>query len=162
MNRVSILSYAWSGNSTRVAFRCHLPRVLHWSSNSKSFKMTSTAQHNVRDPNTLSNYNEFSTIHTTANFTIDFKKKNLIGNVLLKLKPVARTERRELVLDTSYLDIHDVQVDGRSSKWDLLPRSEPYGSALKISLDRAVEDTASFEIDVSGGIFFTTTSSLIV
>lgn len=126
--------------------------------------MTSTAQHNVcdvRDPNTLSNYNEFSTIHTTANFTIDFEGKNLIGNVLLKLKPVARTERRELFLDTSYLDIHDVQVDGRSSKWDLMPRSEPYGSALKISLDRAVKDTGSFEIDVSGGIFFTTMNDLI-
>ncbi|MCJ1271931.1 hypothetical protein MMC22_011836 [Lobaria immixta] len=110
--------------------------------------MTSATLCPVRDPNTLSNYNEFSTIHTTASFTIDFEKQSLIGNVLLKLKPVTRTERREVVLDTSYLDIHDVQVDGHPSRWDLLFRSEPYGSALKISLDEAVEDTGSFDIDI--------------
>lgn len=149
MNRVPTLLYAWSGKSTPVVFRCHLPQVWLISfSSSKSRRMTSTMQHNVRDSNTLSNYNEFSTIHTQANFTIDFEKKHLVGNVLLRLKPITRTERREIVLDTSYLDIHDVQIDGHSSKWDLLSRSEPYGSALKISLDEAVEDTGSLEIDV--------------
>lgn len=116
----------------------------------------------VRDPNTLSNYDEFSTINTIANFTIDFERKNLTGNVLLKLKPVTRTERKEVVLDTSYLDIHDVQVDGRSLKWNLQARSEPYGSALKISLDEAVEDTGSFELDVSGRIFLTVVLLLIL
>lgn len=125
--------------------------------------MTSTTENSgVRDPNTLSNYNKFSTIHTTANFTIDFEKKNLIGNVLLKLKPVTRTERKEVVLDTSYLDVHDVQVDGRSLKWNLQARSEPYGSALKISLDEDVEDTGSFELDVSGRIFLTVVLLLIL
>lgn len=149
MKPVPIRSLLWSGNSTRVAFRCHLPRVLLISSNPR--KMTLTVQQNVRDPNTLSNYNEFRTIHTTANFTIDFERKILNGNVLLKIKPVNRTRRREVILDTSYLDIHHVQVDGQTSKWDLLSRSEPYGSALKISLDKVVEDKESFEIDVSGG-----------
>ncbi|MCJ1429233.1 hypothetical protein MMC29_007146 [Sticta canariensis] len=116
---------------------------------------SSTMHQNVRDPNTLSNYDKFRTIHTTANFTIDFKKKNLVGNILLKLKPVTRTERREVFLDTNHLDIHDVQVDGYSSKWDLLSATGLYGRALKISLDEGVERTGSFEINVSNWVFFT-------
>ena len=152
MNRVPILSYASSGNSRRIAFRCRLPRISLIASKSRT--MTSTVQPRVRDPSTLSNYNEFSIIHTTANFTIDFEKQSLIGHVVLKLKPVTRTGRSEVILDTSYLNIHHVQVNGTPSKWNLLSRSEPYGSALEISLDEAVEDIGSFEIDVSGRSIF--------
>lgn len=154
MNCIRVLSYARSGYSKRVAFRCHLRRVSLVSSESRKMTSSSTMQQNVRDPNTLSNYDEFRTIHTTANFTIDFEKKNLVGNILLKLKPVTGTERREVLLDTNHLDIHDVQVDGYSSKWDLLSASGLYGRALKISLDEGVERTGSFEINVSNWVFF--------
>lgn len=114
----------------------------------KSRRMTSTTPNYLRDPNTLSNYHEFITIHTIANFSIDFGKKNLVGNVLLKLKAVNKA-CQEVVLDTSYLDIQDVRIDSHALKWDLLPRSEPLGSALKIRLDKAVRETEFVEIDVS-------------
>lgn len=117
--------------------------------------MTSSLQHQLRDPNTLSNYNDFITTHTVANLTIDFEEKILTGNILLRLKPVTKTKGKELVLDSSYLDIQDVKVDGRSLKWDLLPRSEPFGSALKIGLDKGVQESGSFEIDVSSRSIFT-------
>lgn len=150
MNRVPIPLYAWFEHTSRRALRYLLapPPV------QKHRKMTSL-QHRLRDPNTLSNYNEFVTTHTVANLNIDFKKKTLAGNILLKLKPIAQTKSQKVVLDSSYLDIQEVKVDGHSLKWDLLPRSEPYGSALKIDLDKTVSESASVEIDVSSTYFFT-------
>ena len=101
-----------------------------------------------RDPNTLSNYHHFITTHTIANFAIDFENKRLNGNVILKLKSITNAESREILLDTSHLDIKDVKLDGSSPRWDLLSRLEPYGSALKIKLDAGVAIDKSVEIDV--------------
>jgi len=89
-------------------------------------------QHRPRDPNTLSNYDDFKTTHTVANLSIDFSKEQLAGNVTLILEAAAGVETGEITLDTSYLDVLDVNLGGSSTKWDLLPRTEPYGSALKV------------------------------
>ena len=87
--------------------------------------------------------------HTTANFEIDFEKKRLFGNVVLKLKSISDAETKDILLDTSYLDIKDVRLKGQTlSGWQLLPRFEPYGSPLKISLDKEVEKDQCFEIDI--------------
>lgn len=91
-----------------------------------------------RDPNTLSNYNNWRTTHTLTRLEIDFENQKLSGNVSHKIKSITDAETKELILDTSYLDISDVQVDGKSVKWNLSPRFEPYGSPLKIELDEAV------------------------
>ena len=109
--------------------------------------MASTVQA-PRDPNTLSNYNSFRTTHTTTNFAIDYEQKILKGNVVLNLKSVTDAETKEILLDTSHLDIRNVQVDGRASRWNLLPRFEPYGSVLKIELEKGVQNAKSVEIDV--------------
>ncbi|KAL1640706.1 Leucyl aminopeptidase yscIV [Diplodia intermedia] len=124
-----------------------------------------------RDPNTLSNYHNFLTTHTTANFELDFAKKRLLGNVVLLLKSLTDKEAEEVVLDTrfvshisycslvlafltsmaihSFLDITDVKVDGKSAKWDLAARVEPYGSPLFIKLGKGVEKDKQIAIDIS-------------
>ena len=58
--------------------------------------------HQPRDPSTLSNYNAWRTKHITANLEIDFIKKRLWGNVVLKLKRLAGagTENVKVVLDS--------------------------------------------------------------
>jgi leukotriene-A4 hydrolase len=58
--------------------------------------------HQPRDPSTLSNYSAWRTKHITANLEIDFAKKRLWGNVVLKLKRLsdAGTEDRKVVLDS--------------------------------------------------------------
>lgn len=101
-----------------------------------------------RDPNTFANYNDFITKHTIANFYIDFENEKLVGNVVLTLKPVTNSKSKEVILDTSYLDIKHIGVFGRDVEWDLLDRSEPFGSALKIKLDREIEENESVDIDV--------------
>lgn len=56
-----------------------------------------------RDPNTLSNYNNFVTKHTIANLDIDFTRKALKGNVVLSLESITESETNEVVLDTRWV-----------------------------------------------------------
>ncbi|KAI9702515.1 MAG: hypothetical protein M1836_000995 [Candelina mexicana] len=109
--------------------------------------MTTTRMQPPRDPNTLSNYNNFQTTHTIANLGIDFHKKRLVGNVILDLKSITDAETRDIVLDTSHLDVRDVKVDGNPQDWELLSRLEPYGSALRIRLGSGVPDGKSVQVD---------------
>lgn len=116
---------------------------------SRSMASKSMTINPPRDPNTLSNYNNFLTKHTVANFAIDFEKKRLDGNVVLKLQSISDSESKDVVLDTSYLEIKDVSVKGGTlSNWQLLPPLEPYGSALKISLSKEAEKGQFLEIDI--------------
>lgn len=101
-----------------------------------------------RDPNTFANFDEFITKHTVANFYINFENEKLVGNVILTLKPVSNSKSKEVILDTSYLDIKHIRVCGRDVEWDLLDRSEPFGSALKIKLDSEIGENESVDIDV--------------
>lgn len=101
-----------------------------------------------RDPNTLSNYNNWISTHTTANFEILFDQKKLSGNVVHRLKSITDSQSRDILLDTNHLDIDGVNVDGAPSQWELLPRLEPYGAALKIQLDKGVKLHEIVEVDV--------------
>ena len=107
--------------------------------------MAATIQ--ARDPNTLSNYSSYLTTHTVANLNIDFENKNLSGNVVLSLECINKSENLDIVLDTSYLDIEGVQVDGSPAEYELHPRVEPYGSALRIRRGSG-SDQENVELDV--------------
>lgn len=102
-----------------------------------------------RDPNTLSNYNNIVTTHTVANFSIDFNKRIISGNVILRLRSITDAESKEIVLDTSFLKINDVRLNGNISTWELLPRFEPYGSALRIILEEGVVNGESLDLEIS-------------
>jgi leukotriene-A4 hydrolase len=88
-----------------------------------------------RDPNTLSNYNNWKTKHTIASFAIDFAKQRLTGNVQLHLESLTDKESDEIILDTSFLDVQDISINGTKSKnWVVRDRFEPYGSPLSIKV----------------------------
>ncbi|KAL8830294.1 MAG: hypothetical protein Q9170_005800 [Blastenia crenularia] len=111
--------------------------------------MASTAINPPRDPNTLSNYNNFVTKHTIVNFEIDFEKKRLSGNVILQLLSVSDSESKEILLDTNHVNVKNVSLKGEIlSSWELLPRFEPYGSALKISFEKEAEKGQPLEVDL--------------
>lgn len=107
-----------------------------------------------RDPNTLSNYTAWRSRHITANLEIDFSNKRLAGNVIHQLLSKTQAETREILLDTSFLDISQVKVDGQTAQWELLPRFEPYGSALRIVLEKGVEEGNTVEVDVRNIIIY--------
>jgi hypothetical protein len=66
----------------------------------RAFLTTMSAK---RDPNTLSNYNEIRTTQVSVNFDIDFSKKRLSGNVILKMKGLVEPGCKEVVLDTRFV-----------------------------------------------------------
>lgn len=102
-----------------------------------------------RDPNTLSNYNNFITTHTTVNFKIDFDRKIVGGKVALTLKSITDAATKEILLDTSFLDVKDVALDGKFPKWDLLPKFEPYGSVLRIRLLDGIQNGQSVQLEMT-------------
>ena len=110
-----------------------------------------TVINSPRDPNTLSNYNNWRTTHTTTTFEILFEEQKLTGNVTHKLKSTTKAETKEIILDSSHVQIHDIKVDGKPAKWDVAARKEPYGSAVQIKLNEGVEldKTIAVSIDVS-------------
>jgi leukotriene-A4 hydrolase len=102
-----------------------------------------------RDPNTLSNYNNWICTHTAVNFEILFEQKKLIGNVIHKLRSTTNAETEEIILDSHHVDIGDIQVAGSPVKWELLPPLGPYGTALKIKLNKPVKLDEIVDVNVS-------------
>jgi leukotriene-A4 hydrolase len=89
---------------------------------------------NKQNPCSLSNYQECSTIHTELWLNVSFAKSSLSGNVELTLQS-SGGGLREIVLDTSYLNINSVAAGGKDVEWSVGDRVEPYGSPLKIQLE---------------------------
>lgn len=97
------------------------------------------------DPSSQTNIRFLVASHTIVNLTIDFSSRTLHGNVIHKFVPAAdcKADKHQqqpdyLILDTSYLDISYVRVGGQEATWELLPRVEPLGSALRIQLGQGV------------------------
>ncbi|KAK4935236.1 hypothetical protein LTR28_010411, partial [Elasticomyces elasticus] len=102
-----------------------------------------------RDSNTLSNYNNWRTVHTTANLEIDFEAKRVWGGVVLRLRSLTEGETERVVLDTSHLEVKDVKLGTKAVKWDVTQRLEPYGSPLSIELGEKIEKDQEIEIDIT-------------
>lgn len=115
-----------------------------------------------RDPNTLSNYNNWVSTHITANLDILFDQQKVAGNVIHLLKSKTHSESREIIFDTRHLEIGDVKVDGEPAKWELLPALEPYGNGLKIELAKGVELNKSVEVGVRGPTYSKLQAALIM
>lgn len=112
---------------------------------------TTTTINMPRDPNTLSNYNNWRTKHTIADLAISFEKQKLSGSVTLELESITDNESDEIILDSSYVDVQKITVDGAESKWEVKDRFEPYGSpvAIKVPGGRALGKMISVKIGVS-------------
>ena len=104
--------------------------------------------HKPRDPNTLSNYNNWLTTHTSTTFDINFDEQKLSGSVTHKLKSITKAETNEIILDSSHVLVKDVKVGGNPAKWELAARVEPYGNPLKIKLGNAVELDQIIEVAI--------------
>lgn len=102
-----------------------------------------------RDPNTLSNYHNFVTRHTAASYDIDFEQRKLKGGVVLTLESLTDKESKEIVLDTSFLSISDVKVNGKAAKWTVKDRMEPYGSPLTVTLEEGIANGEKVEVAVT-------------
>jgi len=80
----------------------------------------------------LSNSDAFRVNHTKLHFKVFFDAKRLSGTVEFDLERIHETP--DLVLDTSYLEIDAVTVNGTDASYEIGDRIEPFGSPLKISV----------------------------
>ena len=99
-----------------------------------------------RDSNTLSNYDQYTTVHTRASLAVDFENQILNGEVILKLEAAQQSTESHIILDTSFLNVEDVKADGKPCEWELLARSEPLGSPLRINLQTPIAKQKSIII----------------
>ncbi|KAF9921851.1 Leukotriene A-4 hydrolase [Linnemannia zychae] len=102
------------------------------------------------DPNSQSNLDEVKTSHIHLNLAVDFVTKTLSGSAELDIEAIADIVSK-LILDTSYLAIKSVTLDGTPLKHTMADRDEKYGSALTIELGKTLNkgDKAKIVIDYS-------------
>ena len=101
-----------------------------------------------RDPNTLSNYNNFVTTHTQVNCEINFDKQIVATVVTLSLKSITDAGIKEVILDTSHLDVLAVAVNDVAAKFELLPELKPFGRALKVLLEDEMANGKELDVEV--------------
>ncbi|KAH6652894.1 leukotriene A-4 hydrolase [Truncatella angustata] len=102
-----------------------------------------------RDPNTLSNYNEWLTKHTTVNFRVNFEKQRLEGSVQLDLESLTDRESKEIVLDTNHLHVSSVKLNSSDLEWKLKETVEPYGSPLYVSLPNGASKGELVKLEIA-------------
>jgi hypothetical protein len=96
-----------------------------------------------RDPNTLSNYHNYVTRHTSVDFEIDFEKKRLVGSVVLRLESlVDGDEKVDVVLDSRY-----VSAPNQASRLlELTPHKASLMSQKSRSIVKAQSSAAELEL----------------
>ncbi|KAI2640314.1 leukotriene A-4 hydrolase [Xylaria nigripes] len=102
-----------------------------------------------RDPNTLANYGEWLTKHTTVHFNVNFEKQRLEGSVLLELESLTDRTSQEVILDTNRLSILSVKSKSADLQWTLKDRVAPYGSPLHISVPSGLSRGDILQLDIA-------------
>ncbi|KAL0078408.1 peptidase family M1-domain-containing protein [Phycomyces blakesleeanus] len=87
----------------------------------------------IQDPSSQSNLSDIKTTHLHLNWTISFENKNIAGHVLLDLVTLKDNVDR-VVLDTSFIDLKSITLEGSPLKYDLAEQHASLGSALTIYL----------------------------
>ena len=73
----------------------------------------------------------------------------MYSRVILTLKSCTDLESKEIVLDTSFLNISEIKIGEETAQWELLPRVEPYGSALRITVDAGYAEGEEIDLIIS-------------
>ncbi|KAI9030189.1 hypothetical protein CLU79DRAFT_695144 [Phycomyces nitens] len=93
----------------------------------------------IQDPSSQSNLSEIKTTHLHLNWSISFENKNILGHVLLDLVTLKDNVDR-VVLDTSFIDIHTITLEGTELNYELADQHASLGSALTIHLPKPFVD----------------------
>ncbi|WWD02391.1 leukotriene A-4 hydrolase/aminopeptidase [Kwoniella europaea PYCC6329] len=111
----------------------------HFSSGSSPFD---------RDLATLSNYLEVVTRHIKIDWEINWDAKTFGGYAELTLESRVE-ELQEVRLDSSYLDVKGVEVDGKAVEYSLDSRLEVMGEALRVKLPKSLNKGESITIKIT-------------
>lgn len=88
-----------------------------------------------QDIHTHAHLGEIRPTHLDLDWTIDWDRRIFSGSVEHTLV-VEQDAVDRCVMDSSFLDIHSVKVDGEEAKWDLSKRINTLGSALTMQIGK--------------------------
>ena len=126
-----------------------LPPLPHRKPAIRPFSITAAVMAGTRDPNTLSNYDAWRTRHTTATLTIDFKRRCLRGSVVLDLVSQTDAASKEILLDSSHVDVSSVKLNAAPARnWEIGAPQPPNGAPLRISLPDGVARGESVRLEM--------------
>lgn len=91
------------------------------------------------DEHTLANIAQVRTTHLHLDWHVDWHKKLISGSVEHKIQ-VLENATENVILDTSFLDIGDVTVDGEKVQIKLGARQGSLGSPLTIPVGKRKKD----------------------
>ncbi|KAK7041806.1 Leucyl aminopeptidase yscIV [Paramarasmius palmivorus] len=101
----------------------------------------------MSDPTTQSNYTQITTTHISFDWSIDFSKHSIVGSATHDLK-VLEDGVNEVIFDTSNLDLHGIDVEGKPVDYSLKPKHEVMGSALHIPLPSGLKKDSTVKVTV--------------
>lgn len=96
------------------------------------------------DPSTLSNYKDFNVKYTELKYRVDWPKRKLFGKVeyTISVKEGLSKKPKDIILDTSFLDIKTAKIDGVEVAFDTsAPRVEPLGDCVKVDFSNGPENS---------------------
>ncbi|KAI8889700.1 hypothetical protein K501DRAFT_95530, partial [Backusella circina FSU 941] len=100
------------------------------------------------DPSSLANLSQVVTKHIHLDWNISFDEKKISGHILLDMLTCV-PDVKEVILDTSYLDLKSVEVNGEEVKYTVAERHLSLGSALTIPLPETIEkEGTAFQVKV--------------
>jgi len=115
-----------------------LTRLQPQTTSSKMSVSTQVTEHTSpredRDLATQSNYHDIRTTHLDLTWTINWTSKLISGSVYLTLE-ATKEDVDFIILDTSHLDIQQVEIGGKEVRWSLGEKVvEIMGRGIKIEL----------------------------
>lgn len=97
------------------------------------------------DPSTKSNYYNFKVEHLYLDLAVRFDKKRLIGSASFDIKAIQ--DSGNIILDSSFLNIKDVFINGEKTSFTVKPREEPLGSPFVINYSVRINDSFKLKVD---------------
>lgn len=83
------------------------------------------------DYTTKSNYTDFKVNNTDLNIELLFDRKKIVGNVSYDLTTLKKFD--SLVLDSSFIKVNSIKVNGAASKFTIGERREPWGEPITVA-----------------------------
>ncbi|KAI3611429.1 leukotriene-a4 hydrolase [Moniliophthora roreri] len=102
----------------------------------------------MSDPTTQSNYHQIQTKHLSFDWALDFTKQSIVGSATHDLV-VLEDGVSEVIFDTSDLDLHRIEVEGKEVKYELKAKHEVMGSALHIPLPSGLKKNSIIKVTVN-------------
>lgn len=97
------------------------------------------------DYSSLSSYRDFQVKHSSLDLRIEFAHRQIAGTVRYELHRL-NAHAREIVLDSSFVQVNSVTLNDTAASFQLRDRTEPLGSALVVQVGEQLHAHSSLSL----------------